>query len=179
VSLVNYVTNHDDGQPYDLDRSDPYGAGTRLLLAPGTAQIYYGDELARPLRVPGTQGDANLRSTMNWGDIARGDPTAGILQHWRKLARFRSNHPAIGAGVHQRLQESPYIFSRTHESQGLSDRVIVALDQPAGAKSIPVAGVFPDGTELLDEYSGVRGRVVGGSVLLTSPFGLVLLSRGR
>ena len=53
ASLLNYVTNHDDGQPYDIKRADPFGAGTRLLLAPGGAQIYYGDELARPLQIPG------------------------------------------------------------------------------------------------------------------------------
>ena len=99
MSLVNYVTNHDDGQPYDLDRRDPFGAGTKLLLAPGTAQIYYGDELARPLKDPGTQGDANLRSTMNWGDIPRGDPTAAVLEHWRKLAQFRHTIPR-SARVH-------------------------------------------------------------------------------
>ena len=50
VAVLNYVSSHDDGAPYDPDREDPIGAGTRLLLAPGTAQIYYGDEVARPLR---------------------------------------------------------------------------------------------------------------------------------
>lgn len=66
VSLLNYLSSHDDGSPYDVDRKDPLGAGTRLLLAPGGAQIYYGDELARPLKVPGAEGDANLRSFMKW-----------------------------------------------------------------------------------------------------------------
>ena len=61
VSILNYVSSHDDGSPYDPERRDPLGAGTRLLLAPGGAQIYYGDELARPLHVAGAQGDANLR----------------------------------------------------------------------------------------------------------------------
>ena len=56
VAVLNYLSSHDDGSPYDLDRKDPFGAGTRLLLAPGGAQIYYGDELARPLRVAGRRG---------------------------------------------------------------------------------------------------------------------------
>jgi alpha-amylase len=89
VTILNYLSSHDDGSPYDVDRKDPLGVGTRLLLAPGTAQIYYGDELARPLRVAGAEGDANLRSFMNWGDLKRGGMTAEILQHWRKLGRFR------------------------------------------------------------------------------------------
>ena len=72
VAILNYISSHDDGSPYDQERKDPLGAGTRLLLAPGGAQIYYGDELARPLRVAGAEGDANLRSFMNWEDLERG-----------------------------------------------------------------------------------------------------------
>jgi alpha-amylase len=176
VSILNYVSSHDDGAPYDLDRADPSSAGTRLLLAPGGAQIYYGDELARPLRVPGAQGDANLRSFMNWADLEGGGPAAEILGHWRKLGQFRRAHPAVGAGVHRRLQAQPYIFSRVLEANGLHDRVLVAMDQGEGAKTIPVFGVFPDGTVLVDAYSGARGTVRNSSISLTTAFGLVLLS---
>jgi alpha-amylase len=180
VSFLNYIDSHDDGAPYDPGRADPLGAGTRLLLAPGGAQIYYGDELARPLKVAGARGDANLRSDMNWGDLARGGATARILEHWRKLGRFRHDHPAVGAGEHRMLRETPYIFSRTLERNGLVvDRVLVAMDQGEGTKSIPVFGVFPDGTELLDSYSGVTGTVTDEKISLTTPFGLVLLSERR
>jgi len=179
VAILNYVSSHDDGSPYDLDRRDPFGAGTRLLLAPGGAQIYYGDELARPLRVTGAQGDANLRSMMNWGDLSRRDSTAALLEHWRKLGRFRREHPAVGAGVHRQLQAAPYIFSRTLEAGGLVDRVLVAMSQGEGAKTIPVFDVFPEGTELLDAYSGAIGRVAGGNIALSSGHGLVLLAERR
>ena len=111
VSLLNYVSSHDDMQPYDSLRKDPFGAGTRLLLAPGDAQIYYGDELARPLRVAGAQGDANLRSFMSWRALETDSATRGILEHWRRLGRFRHDHPAVGAGSHRVLQAQPYIFS--------------------------------------------------------------------
>ena len=176
VALLNYVSSHDDGGPFDRDRRDPLGAGTRLLLAPGGAQIYYGDELARPLRVEGAQGDANLRSFMNWSDLERGGFTTEILRHWRKLGQFRRAHPAVGAGQHRRLQTEPYIFSRTLEANGRTDRVLVAMDQGEDAKTIPVFGVFPDGTELVDGYSGTRGTVRSGAVSLTTPFPVVLLS---
>jgi alpha-amylase len=172
--LVNYIANHDDGQPFDIKRSDPIGAGTKLLLAPGATQIYYGDELARPLEIAGTQGDANLRSTMNWNDRGS-ERTEAVLAHWRKLAQFRQAHPAVGAGMHRRLQESPYVFSRSLDA----DTVLVALDQPAGAKQVGVFGMFPDGAELRDAYSGVTARVSGGSVTIDSPHPLVLLSRAR
>jgi alpha-amylase len=130
--------------------------------------------------VAGAEGDANLRSMMNWGDLERGGRTAEILRHWRKLGQFRRAHPAVGAGAHRRLQAAPYVFSRTLEAtNGRVDRVVIALDQPAGAKTVPVTGVFPDGTELVDAYSGTRGTVRGGTVALTTPFPVVLLSRQR
>jgi alpha-amylase len=164
-------------------RASPLGAGTRLLLAPGGAQIYYGDELARPLRVEGAVGDANLRSFMNWEDLAGGRTVAGrttaeVLEHWRKLGRFRRAHPAVGAGEHRQLQEQPYIFSRTLELDGRVDRVVVATGQE-GATTIPLFGVFPDGTELVDAYSGEAGRVVDGKVALSSAHTLVLLAERR
>ena len=179
AAILNYLSSHDDGSPYDPDRAKPFDAGTRLLLAPGGAQIYYGDELARPLRVAGAAGDANLRSLMNWQDLADRSATADILRHWRKLGRFRRAHPAVGAGTHRLLQAAPYIFSRTLDAAGVHDRVIVALDQPPGAKTIPVFGVFPDGTRLVDAYSGERGTVTNGRVSLTTGFDLVLLGEGR
>ena len=179
AAIVNYVSSHDDGSPYDRDRRDPLGAGTRLLLAPGGAQIYYGDELARPLTVVGAEGDANLRSPMNWADLARGGATAEVLGHWRRLGRFRRAHPAVGAGAHRRLQAAPYVFSRILETDGRGDRVVVAMDQGEGVKTIPVGGVFADGTELVDAYSGVTATVANGRTSLTTPFGLVLLSERR
>ncbi len=174
-TFLNYLSSHDDGAPYDRDRAHPFDAGTRLLLTPGTAQIYYGDELARPLQVPGAETDANLRAMMNWSDLRPGDRTAMILEHWRKLGRFRRAHPAVGAGEHRTLQERPFVFSRILDEGALHDRVLVALDQPAGPKDIPAFGVFPDGTVLTDGYSGVTATVRDGRIRLSSPFGIVLL----
>ena len=179
VAILNYISSHDDGSPLDPNRADPMGAGTRLLLAPGGAQIYYGDELARSFTVAGAQGDANLRSFMNWGDLERGGRTTEILEHWRKLGRFRRAHPAVGAGAHRRHQAAPYVFSRSVDVNGRLDRILVAMDQGEGAKSIPVFGVFPDGTELVDAYSGATGTVRDGRISLTTSFGLVLLSERR
>jgi alpha-amylase len=178
VSMLNYLSSHDDGSPYDRERKDPFGAGTRLLLAPGGAQIYYGDELARPLTVPGAEGDANLRSFMNWGDMRR-ESTAAVLEHWRKLGRFRRAHPAVGAGVHRTHQSRPYIFSRVLNSSGKTDRVLVATEQGNGAKTVPVFRVFPDGTQLVDAYSGSDGIVRNGAVSLTTGSGLVLLAERK
>jgi len=177
VGMLNYLDSHDDGSPYDAERKDPVGAAVRLLLAPGTAQIYYGDELARPLRVPGAEGDANLRTPMNWTDLAAGGETRRVLEVWRKLGMFRKAHPAVGAGMHRTLQASPLIFSRTLVAAADTDRVLVAMDQGLAAKSIPVFGLFPDGAQLIDGYTGVEGTVVAGRIALTTGSGLVLLSQ--
>ncbi len=178
VSILNYLSSHDDGSPYDPARKNPLDAGTRLLLAPGGAQIYYGDELARPLKVPGAEGDANLRSFMNWADLEDGR-SAEVLEHWRKLGRFRRAHPAVGAGVHRTLQAKPYIFSRTLAAGNRTDRIVVAMDQGQGTKTIPVFGAFPDRTKLVDAYSGVEATVKDGAVTLATGSGLVLLAKLR
>jgi alpha-amylase len=176
VAILNYLDSHDDGSPYDPNREDPFAAGTRLLLAPGGAQIYYGDELARPLSVEGAAGDANLRSFMNWDDLQAGATTDAVLEHWRKLGRFRRSHPAVGAGAHRTFQEEPLVFGRILAVEGMSDRVLVALDLSAGPKTIPAFDVFPDGTELADAYSGKAALVADGEIALDTPHTLVLLS---
>ena len=113
---------------------------------------------------------------MNWDDLTRAGSASEVLRHWRKLGRFRRDHPAVGAGEHRTLQQSPYIFSRTLEVEGTADRVLVGMDLGEGEKTVPVFGVFPESTELVDAYSGVKAMVMEGSVTLTSPYGLVLLS---
>jgi alpha-amylase len=73
------------------------------------------------------------------------------------------------------LQADPYLFSRILDGPAGDDRVLVAMDQPVGAKTIPVFRVFADGAVLLDSYSGTRATVIGGSVSLDTPFTMVLL----
>jgi alpha-amylase len=56
---------------------------------------------------------------------------------------------------------------------------VVGLSLGDGAKTIPVGDGFPDGTELVDSYSGMTGTVVNGRITLTTEFGLVLLAQRR
>ncbi|MGS0748887.1 hypothetical protein [Halpernia sp. GG3] len=82
------------------------------MLSPGVSQIYYGDESARPLEIKGAEGDANLRSDMNWQDEKTNPDTQKLLKYYQTLGKFRANHPAIGAGIHKMISKSPYYFSR-------------------------------------------------------------------
>lgn len=145
--VVNYISSHDDMGPLDPARKDAFNAAIKLMLAPGAAQIYYGDELSRSLVVPGTKGDATLRSSMDWSAV---EEQAEILAHWRKLGQFRQRFPAVGAGVHQELQARPLVFSRTLHGAAPA---LVALDLRRKNNVVPVAGVFEDGQVLRDHYN--------------------------
>jgi alpha-amylase len=116
---------------------------------------------------------------MNWADLERGGWTAEVLAHWRRLGQFRKAHPAVGTGEHRVVQASPYVFSRTLEAGNLRDRVVVAMGQGTGAKTVPVGGVFADGVTLRDWYSGATGTVQNGAVTLTTGHGLLLLGEAR
>jgi len=177
IQVLNYLTSHDDGSPFDKERKRTMETATKLLLSPGTAQIYYGDESARNLIVEGTQGDATLRSFMNWEDIENNPETQELLRHWQKLGQFRRDHLSVGAGSHKILSEAPYLFSRTYSKANVSDQVVIGLDLEAGVKELSVGGVFEDGTELRDAYSDTHISVSGGKVQLDTPFSIVLLEK--
>ncbi|NUY80693.1 alpha-amylase [Flavobacterium sp. MAH-1] len=176
-TVLNYLSSHDDGNPFDGKRTRTIEAGTKLLLSPGISQVYYGDESARSLVIEGTQGDATLRSFMNWDEIANNENSKKSLEHWQKLGKFRKRHVAVGAGVHKVISGKPYVFSRGYENGEIKDRVVIGLDLPVGPKTIKVASVFKDYTKLRDAYSGKDVMVKFGEVELDTPFSIVLLEK--
>ena len=175
--VMNYITSHDDGSPFDLERKRTIEAGTKLLLTPGISQIYYGDETGRPLIVKGAEGDANLRSNMNWEDVQNNPETQKILLHWQKLGKFRANHPAVGAGIHQMVSASPYWFTRIYEKGNYTDKVLIGLDLNKGTKEISTQGIFEDGTRLRDAYSGKTVTVKSGKASVETDFDIVLFEK--
>lgn len=174
-SVLNYISSHDDGAPFDPKREKSIESGTKLLLSPGISQIYYGDETGRSLEIAGTEGDATLRSFMNWDELSKNPEKQKVLAHWQKLGQFRKNHPAIGAGVHRQISAAPYIFSRGFVKGDYLDRAIIGLDMTLGRKIITVSSVFKDGTKLRDAYSGKEMTVDKGRVVFDSDFAFVLL----
>ena len=172
-TVMNYISSHDDGWPFDKERKRTYESATKLLLAPGISQVYYGDETGRKLTVNGAEGDANLRSNMNWNDVKNNPETQKLLEHWQKLGKFRRNHAAVGAGKHQMISNSPYWFSRTYKE----DQVIIGLDLPKGTKEVNVSGIWQDGTRVKDAYSGATMPVINGIVSLTNDQTIVLLEK--
>ncbi|WP_204344019.1 alpha-amylase family glycosyl hydrolase [Psychroserpens algicola] len=175
--ILNYLSSHDDGQPFDPLRDKPFETGTKLLLGPGTSQVYYGDESARILVVDSAVGDANLRSKMNWDALKNKEKTTLVLAHWKKLGQFRANHPAIGAGKHQMISQQPYTFSRRFSDGNFKDVVVVGLDLQSGEKTLEVAKIFKDGLVLHDAYSNQNVTVKDGKVTIDSEFDIVLLEQ--
>ncbi len=176
-TVMNYVSSHDDSFPYDKKREKTFESGTKLLLAPGISQVYYGDESARPLDIFGTTGDATLRSLMNWEHVKTNPETQMVLLHWQKLGKFRKNHPAIGAGIHQEISASPYVFSRTFSKDNFIDKLVIGLDLPKGHKEISVGIIFENGTKLKDAYSGKEAKVSNGKIIIDTEFDIVLLEK--
>ena len=180
--VMNYISSHDDSQPFDLNREKAIEAGTKLLLCPGATQIYYGDESSRLLEKKGANGDANLRTFMNWDEIERNESINGVkvlavMNHWQKLGQFRNEHPAVGAGVHKMISEKPYYFSRNYKSETFEDKVVVGLELEKGKKEISVKDIFEDGMQLKDYYSGQSIEVKNGKVSLETDFDILLLAK--
>lgn len=174
-NVLNYMSSHDDGQPFDPERTKSKKTANFLLLTPGASQIYYGDETLRPLVVEGAEGDANLRSTMNWDALDSLTTVKVAHEHWQKLGQFRAKHPAVGAGIHKKLANTPYVFSRTFTDGDFRDKVVIGLDLPKGKKSLWVKGFFGDGTTLFDTYSNTEVLVKNGRVALDNEFDTALL----
>ncbi|OFA04498.1 alpha-amylase family glycosyl hydrolase [Duganella sp. HH101] len=183
LSVLNYLASHDYDKPFDAARKKPFESANKLLLAPGAAQIYYGDETARRLDVAEAVGDAKLRSFMNWDELAQNAQRDGykigdVRAHWAKVGLFRQAHVAVGAGVHQQLQAKPYVFKRTYDQGALHDKVVVALDLPVDKPaSVNLHGVFANGQKVKDYYSGKTAVVKGGSVTFGTRSAIVLIGQ--
>lgn len=122
--VLNYLSSHDTRLFLGEVRSDPARmrqALTALMLAPGNAQLFYGDESGRALGPAGMDPVQATRSDMNWTST-----DAVTLAHVRKLGAFRKAHPALATGAHAQLAApaGAYAFSRL---QGTQDAVVVVL----------------------------------------------------
>ena len=174
-NVLSYISSHDDC----MTRGDMISAGNGLLLTPGGAQIFYGDETNRPIaydRFTGDYKDQRYRSDMNWDSIDQ-----KVLSHWQKLGQFRYHHLSIGAGEHIKIADAPYTFGRVYSNaeKGVGDRVVVSIPGKAGACTVSVEGIFSDGAKLRDAYTDKMYTVSGGKVEVTAgENGVVLLEKG-
>ncbi len=163
--VLNYVSSHDTG----LHRpGDQKNVGTMLLLCPGGAQIYYGDETSRPA-VDGF-GDPGMvtRGDFNW-DAVDND----VNKHWQKIGQFRRRNPAVGAG---QQTKSGDVFIRKFSENGFSNAVAIKLNTQNGQSyTLNVGGAFADGTRVMDGYNTATTATVSGGQVTMTASGPVLL----
>ena len=118
----------------------------------------------------GAYEDLICRSFMNWENLEKGNSEAlNMLNHWQKLSKFRSKHIAVGAGKHIDISDDDagYTFGRTYDKDGIVDKVVCVIGALEGASTrVKVAGIFENGTEVIDVYSGENATVGNGEVIL-------------
>lgn len=154
-NYLPYISSHDTGSVYyNGDAGRQKWAGTCLLLNSSPVQIYYGDEIGRSNGNNAGDPNQGSRSDFEWDKV---NANNDILNHWKKLGKFRQNHVAIGAGTHAWISNSPYTFSRTKGS----DKVVVSLGG-SGSVQVDVSSVFTNGTTVRNAYTGTTAVVTNG-----------------
>jgi len=147
----NYLNN---SYHRDADMDNMIDCATTLLLAPGIAQIFYGDETGRKLSDArlNVDSDQAFRSDMDWNDV-----DATLLNHYRRLGNIRKCHPAIGMGKQTTIDEHTCI--RNIEGDTVLIRVVPVDNMP-----LDVTGYFTDGEKLVELYSGQEATVTDRSI---------------
>lgn len=165
--VLNYVSSHDTG----LHRpGDQKKVATMLLLCPGGAQIYYGDETSRPY-MSGCGGDQSMqtRSDFNWSAVDNDDN-----KHWQKIGQFRRRNAAVGAGSQTDLGDNTY--GRKFTEGSYSNAVVIKLNTSAGQSyTVSVNGFFNDGERVMDGYNTDNSATVSGGKVTLTASGPVLL----
>lgn len=166
--VLNYVSSHDTG----LHRpGDQKKVATMLLLCPGGAQIYYGDETSRPYMSSNCGGDQSMitRSDFNWDAVDNADN-----KHWQIIGQFRRRNAAVGAGTQTDLGSDTY--GRKFSEGEYSNAVVIKLNTSAGQTyTVNVGDHFADGAKVMDGYNTANTATVSGGKVTIAASGPVLL----
>jgi glycosidase len=206
AAMLNLLDSHDVNRALyvmtELGDTGLVQAKQRLELAAlfqftyiGAPMVYYGDEVA--VNSPslansgnGPIGDPYTRPPYPWTDQP-GDPTiygppdTSVEAYYTLLAHLRKQYPVLRDGSFMTLlsgdtQEpstaaSTYAYGRSLNGQA----AIIAMNNGSASNSasIPVNGLFSDGTQLQDAISGANYSVSGGNIAITlaARTGVVLL----
>ncbi|MDE6576821.1 MAG: chitobiase/beta-hexosaminidase C-terminal domain-containing protein, partial [Muribaculaceae bacterium] len=164
--VLNYVSSHDTG----LHRpGDQKNVATMLLLCPGGAQIYYGDETSRPT-VDG-KGDPGMvtRGDFNWDAVGN-----DVNKHWQKIGQFRRRNASVGAGINTEIEANTY--GRKFTEGNYSNAVVIRLNTTSGQTyTVNVSNHFADGTRVMDGYNSETTGVVSGGKVTMKASGPVIL----
>lgn len=128
-----------------------------LLMAPGVAQVFYGDETRRPLSDArfNVDSDQAFRSDMNWESA-----DTALTAHFSRLCHIRRAHPAIGMGRQTTIDVHTCV--RT-----LGDDTVLIAVAVEPWRRVPVASTFADGSVVTELYTGKQFTVVDGHIALS------------
>lgn len=137
----------------ETDMTNIIDCATTLLLTPGVAQVFYGDETRRGLSDAQFNVDSNqaFRSDMNWNSIDE-----EVFKHFHRLGTIRKQHPTIATGRQATID--------VHTCARLGEETVVIRVKPNPNRGINVSGYFSDGTEVTDLYTGLKSVVKDGKV---------------
>jgi glycosidase len=207
AAMMNLLDSHDTNRAlFVMTENGDTGlvqAKQRLELAAlfqftyvGAPMVYYGDEVA--IDAPslysnsnGAVGDPYNRAPFPWADQP-GDPTiygpadTAVANFYAMLAHLRKQYPALRSGSFmtlltgdtQQANTAPNTYAFARVLAGFDTAVVALNNGPSSnAASIPVNGLFADGTQLQDALSGATYTTSAGNVQVTlaARTGVVLL----
>lgn len=138
----------------DADSTNMINCATTLLLSPGIAQIFYGDETGRKLSDAKLNVDSNqaFRSDMNWNDM-----DSITLSHFHKLGTIRKSNPVISTGK-QKILDVHTVVRYDH-----NNKILIRL-RPEEGQTIKTYNIFREGDEVQELYTGKRSIVKDGQI---------------
>lgn len=163
-AYADSVAAHKDWHPFsylnnsyhrDANMQNMTDCATTLLLSPGIAQLFYGDETRRDISDARYNVDSNqsFRSDMNW---TTADTT--LLKHFQRLGTIRRDNPVIGTG------KQITIDTHTCIRYNATDKLVISL-VPENGKAIPTSNAFADDTKVTELYTGQTAVVKDGKVV--------------
>jgi glycosidase len=144
-----FLTNHDQPRTMTVlsDIAKARVAASAMLMLPGVAFVYYGEEIG----IIGPKPDEQIRTPMQWSSAPgagftkgtpwegpqpdwasknvsaqNGDP-ASLLNHYRRLIHLRNRHPALNAGdLAVETTSDPAVAAIVRQSS--EETILVALN---------------------------------------------------
>lgn len=157
------ITAHPNWHPFnylnnsyhrDTDMNNMIDCATTLLLSPGVAQIFYGDESLRELSDArfNVDSDQAFRSDMNWENT-----DSRVFNHFYRLGKIRQSHSSVTSGRQVTIDN--------HTCARISnDETIIIRVRPDECNAIIVEPYFNNGDILTDLYTETEAVVENGKV---------------